>query len=252
MEFNIQELLSPPDYTKFKRILCVQPHPDDNEIGMGGTIAVLANMGCEIHYLNVTNGDMGNKDPDATPAQTATTRRKETELAGKHLGAKHFHYLDHGDGTLSSVHSLSLEIASIIRSVAPNAVFCPDPWLQYETHLDHIVTGKATANAFRMSGAATIGDEAKTPPCLVPAIGYYFTASPNTVVDISTVFDKKFEAIALHDSQMTPETLAMYHVYFTMKAQELAAGKNFALGEGIKLLSPLHSHCFVDADMIGR
>ena len=73
---------------------------------------------------------------------------------------------------------------------------------------------------------------------------------PNTVVDISAVFEKKFEAIALHDSQMDAQTLAMYRVYFGMKGKELAAGKNFALGEGLKVLSPLHAHCFVDAARI--
>ena len=63
-------------------------------------------------------------------------------------------------------------------------------------------------------------------------------------------FEKKFEAIALHDSQMDAQTLAMYRVYFGMKGKELAAGKNFALGEGLKVLSPLHAHCFVDAARI--
>ena len=54
----------------------------------------------------------------------------------------------------------------------------------------------------------------------------------------------------LHDSQMDAQTLAMYRVYFGMKGKELAAGKNFALGEGLKVLSPLHAHCFVDAARI--
>ena len=236
MVFDVKALLAPPNPLSFRKILCVQPHPDDNEIGMGGTIAVLAALGCEIHYLNVTNGDLGNKDKSATKQQTAAQRHMETELAGNHLGARHYHHLDHGDSTLSDVHGLSMEIAQVIREVSPDAVFGPDPHLPYEAHLDHIVTGAALANAFRMSAAQ--------------AIGYYFSANPNTVIDISQVFEKKFEAIALHDSQMTPETLGMFRVYFGMKAQELAAGKGFALGEGLKMLSQLHTHCFVDADKI--
>ena len=236
MDFDVKALLAPPNPFTFKKILCVQPHPDDNEIGMGGTIAVLAAQGCEIHYLNVTNGDLGNKDKSATREQTAAQRRKETQLAGNHLGVAHYHYFDHGDSSLGDVRGLSMEIAEIIREVAPDAVFGPDPHLPYEAHLDHVVTGQALANAFRISQAQ--------------AIGYYFTASPNTVIDVSEVFDKKFEAIALHDSQMTPETLGMFRVYFSMKGQELAAGKGFAMGEGLKMLSQLHVHCFVDADRI--
>ncbi len=132
----------------------------------------------------------------------------------------------------------------------PDAIFAPDPWLAYESHLDHVVTGRAAANAFLMSGRAAIPGGGDTQPHAASAIGYYFTAQPNTVVDISAVFEKKFEAIALHDSQMDAQTLAMYRVYFGMKGKELAAGKNFALGEGLKVLSPLHAHCFVDAARI--
>lgn len=94
-KINVKELLSPPDIMRFKRILCIQPHPDDNEIGMGGIIAVLSKAGCEIHYLTVTNGDQGNKNPLATPEETAAIRHAETIAAGKHLGATQFHFLQH-------------------------------------------------------------------------------------------------------------------------------------------------------------
>lgn len=247
---DVAALLSPPDILQSKRVLCIQPHPDDNEIGMGGIIAVLAQAGCEIHYLTVTNGDQGNIDRAATPQETAKIRREETIAAGRHLGASQFHFLDHGDGTLSDVVGLSVEIASVIRSVKPDAVFGPDPWLPYEGHYDHIVAGRAVSNAFQMSGRNSIPDKDNTPPHLVPAIGYYFTANPNTVIDVTDVFDKKFEAVVLHKSQIDAQTLLMFRTYFEMKGQELAQGRGFALGEGLKVLSPLHTHCFVDAARI--
>ena len=81
MGIDVGALLAPPDILQCRRVLCIQPHPDDNEIGMGGIIAKLADLGCEIHYLTVTNGDMGNLDPAATPEQTAAQRRKETVAA---------------------------------------------------------------------------------------------------------------------------------------------------------------------------
>lgn len=248
MGLDIGTLLAPPDIMQCKRVLCIQPHPDDNEIGMGGIIAKLAQKGCQIHYLTVTNGDMGNKDPNATPEQTAAIRREETIAAGRHLGAEAFHFLDHGDGTLQDITGLSVEIASVIRQVQPQAIFAPDPWLNYECHLDHEITGRAAANAFLMEGRTHFPDE--TAPWTPEAIGFYFTAKPNTVIDISDTFEKKFEAIALHDSQMDPQTLMVYRVWFSMLGQELAAGKDFPLGEGLKVLSPLHAHCFVKAEMI--
>jgi len=231
-------------------VLCIQPHPDDNEIGMGGIIAKLAQTGCEIHYLTVTNGDMGNKDRAATPEQTAAVRRAETIAAGQHLGASEFHFLEHGDGTLNDVHGLSVEIASVIRKVQPQVIFAPDPWLHYECHLDHEVTGRAAANAFLMAGRAHFPDNGATEPCVLDAVGFYFTAKPNTVIDISDTFEQKFEAIALHDSQMDPQTLMVYRTWFGMLGQQLAAGRGFDLGEGLKVLSPLHAHCFVKAEEI--
>lgn len=159
-------MLAPPDILKSKCALCIQPHPDDNEIGMGGTVAVLAQAGCTVHYLTVTNGDQGNKNRTASPQETARVRRAEAIAAGTHLGAKEFHFLDHGDGTLDDVLGLSAQIARVIREVRPDAIFAPDPWLAYESHLDHAVTGRAAANAFLMSGRAAIpggGDTRRTP-----------------------------------------------------------------------------------------
>jgi LmbE family N-acetylglucosaminyl deacetylase len=50
-----------------QRILVVQAHPDDAEHLCGGTMALLAAEGKEIHYLFVTRGDKGSDDPDMTP-----------------------------------------------------------------------------------------------------------------------------------------------------------------------------------------
>lgn len=231
MDFS--ELLSVPDILKYKRALCVQPHPDDNEIGMGGTVAALMSVGCEVHYLTVTNGDKGNRDKTASPEQTARQRRAEAMAAGRHLGVSEFHFLDYGDGTLSDVVGIASDIKRVLQEVQPDVMFCPDPWLPYEGHYDHIITGQAASSAFQ-SG-------------ICQAIGYYFTANPNAVIDISDTFERKFEAIALHDSQMDEASLALFRYYFHMKAQELAHERGFALGEGFKILRPLHTHCFVDA-----
>lgn len=246
--FDMEAMLAPPKVMDAKRALCIQPHPDDCEIGMGGTIAALSEAGCQVHYLTVTTGDLGDRDRRATREETALKRRQEAEAAGRHLGVQSFHFLSHGDSTLNDVVGLSVEIAQVIRKVAPEVIFCPDPYLNYEGHYDHVVTGRAAANAFHLSGIRHFPVEDGQAPWSAPAIGFYFTARPNTVIDISAYFERKFEAIALHASQMDGQTLAMYRVYFQMKGAELAKGRGFTLGEGLKVLSPLHMHCFVDAE----
>ncbi|OKP95461.1 PIG-L deacetylase family protein [Paenibacillus sp. P46E] len=246
----LNSLMAPPDLTDCRRILCIQPHPDDNEVGMGGTIAALADKGCEVHYLTVTNGDLGSSDGLLSNAEIARVRSQELEAAGRSLGATVFHQLAHGDGTLEHIPALAAEIAEIIRTVQPDAVFCPDPWLPYEAHYDHIVTGRAAAQAFLSAGLPLYPRGTHTQPWQPTAIGFYLTAEPNTVIDITRFFNRKFAAMALHCSQFSEETLALYDLYFKKKGLELAEGKDFELGEGLKVLSPLHLHCFVDAGRV--
>ena len=55
-------LCSPPDLSKAKRVLFVQPHPDDNEIGAGGTMAWLVSLGVEVWELTVLDDRYANPD----------------------------------------------------------------------------------------------------------------------------------------------------------------------------------------------
>ncbi|MEK5238314.1 PIG-L deacetylase family protein [Paenibacillus sp. FSL L8-0470] len=246
----LHTLMAPPELTGCRKILCIQPHPDDNEVGMGGIIASFAEKGCEINYLTVTNGDLGAEDEQLSHEEIAKIRRVELEAAGRMLGATEFHQLQHGDGTLDHVPSLAGEIAEIIRTVQPDALFCPDPWLAYEAHHDHIVVGKATAQAFLLAGLARYPKGTSTKPWQPQAIGFYFSSEPNTVIDITGTFEQKFAAMSRHRSQFSDEILALYRLYFAEKGRQLARDKDFEMGEGLKVLSPLHMHCFVDAKRI--
>ena len=247
---DISAFLTPPEIMSARRALCIQPHPDDNEIGMGGIVAALAAKGCEIHYLTVTNGDLGAQGGPIDPAELAVLRRQETVAAGEALGAKVFHFFDEPDGSLSDVPALAGKIAELVRTIQPDVMFCPDPWALYEAHQDHVVTGRAAAQAFISSSLAKYPRDTDTTPWQCPAIGFYFTQAPNPVVDITDTFEAKFAAMALHRTQMSEELLGLYRVYFTMQGQQLAKDKGFALGEGLKVLGPLHMHCFAQAPQI--
>ena len=247
---DISAFLTPPEIMSARRALCIQPHPDDNEIGMGGIVAALAAKGCEIHYLPVTNGDLGAQGGPIDPAELAVLRRQETVAAGEALGVKVFHFFDEPDGSLSDVPALAGKIAELVRTIQPDVMFCPDPWALYEAHQDHVVTGRAAAQAFISSSLAKYPRDTDTTPWQCSAIGFYFTQAPNTVVDITDTFEAKFAAMALHRTQMSEELLGLYRVYFTMQGQQLAKDKEFALGEGLKVLGPLHMHCFAQAPQI--
>ncbi|MBM4387418.1 MAG: PIG-L family deacetylase, partial [Deltaproteobacteria bacterium] len=66
-------------------------------------------------------------------------------------------------------------------------------------------------------------------------------------INVDDTWEMKFEAVAQHKSQFSPDELALMRGYFEMKAAEYAGDKGFRLGEAFKVLHPLQLHCFVDA-----
>ena len=109
----ILSLFAPPKIDGVKKILCVQPHPDDNEIGMGGIISLLTKKGVQVDYLTVTDGSLGDTGIPYGEESLVDVRRRETEMAGKALGVTAFHYFSIPDGTLSDVGELSRRIAEL-------------------------------------------------------------------------------------------------------------------------------------------
>lgn len=244
---QIAALLSPPDIFAGKKALCVQPHPDDNEVGMGGIIARLCQSGCEVHYLTVTNGDLGTIRPELCGEELAVRREQEVRKAGEVLGVSEYFSFALPDGSLNDAPALAGRIAELIRENQYDMLFAPDPWMPYEAHRDHVVTGQACAQAFISCSLPRYPRDTKTPPCAPFAIGFYNTNQVNTVVDITDTFETKFAAMAMHQSQFDERLLEMYRIYFSMRGQKLAAEKDFALGEGLRVMAPLHMHCFPDA-----
>ncbi len=247
---QIQGLFSPPDIMQGKKALCVQPHPDDNEVGMGGIVATLTKAGCQVDYLTITDGALGALSPALVGEALVQVRKLEIEVAGEILGVTAYHNLGLEDGSLNDIPKLAGQIGEIMRQGQYDMVFCPDPWLSYEAHWDHVVTGRAVAQAFISSSLIEYPKGTKTSPCAPFAIGFYFTNKPNTVIDITESFDKKFEAMAAHKSQMPEQLLELYRTYFTMRGTKLAEGKEFLLGEGVRVMSPLHMHCFAEGESI--
>ena len=97
-----------------------------------------------------------------------------------------------------------LDLVRIYRLVKPDIVLSPDPSLPYEAHLDHIIVGKAASSAAIFSGMPLFNkvDQASgLEPHRVKYVGYYYTSKPNYYVDITSVIDRKLEALKKHESQ---------------------------------------------------
>lgn len=243
----LKDILPVPSLGSARRVLCVQPHPDDNELGAGGTIAMLAGRRANVVYLTVTDGCVGTLDPTLTPERLRLIRYEEATRSARHLGASELLWLGYGDGNVPEERDLLQRILGAIRRVRPDAVLVPDPWLPYEAHRDHRAVGLATANAAILSMFPHVRSEPDGPPHAVSMVAFYCTSRPNTWIDVDRTWARKMEAVRMHESQFKTGWGAFF-LYMDMKARELAKGRGFLRAEAFKVLPPVLLHFSVDAE----
>lgn len=237
-------LCAPPDLSKAERVLFVQPHPDDNQIGAGGTIAWLRSLGVEVYELTVT--DDRYADPAYIGKENAvqTLRQKEALASQAMLGMKNAGFLGFADKNDNTEREISLKILEVIRKLKPDYVLTVDPNLATECHSDHIKVGNAVKYAC-MDALCDFYPEFKDgglrdDAWKVKGIGFYYTDKPNTLVDITDFEELKMESIKCHKSQAEPTLLAA----MLLQHQMYAEGTAFKAAEPLRLLTNLQMHCF--------
>jgi LmbE family N-acetylglucosaminyl deacetylase len=109
------------------KLACVLAHPDDETLGMGGTLARCASEGIEVHVITATRGQSGRyRDNSAHPGPEALGRIREAELraAARVLGVHGVHVLDYMDGSLDRVDPAETagRIAGHLRRIRPQVV----------------------------------------------------------------------------------------------------------------------------------
>ena len=249
-QMKVKDLLPIPELMEARRVLCVQAHPDDAEIGAGATVAQMTRAGTGVVYLTVTDGGVGTTDAAITPARLARIRRREGEEAAAVLGVKEMLWADFPDGRGLELFAVREKVIEAVRQVRPDMLMVMDPWLPYEAHSDHRITGLAVAEAAIMSGFPHLHPQQLAggrEPHAPQAVAFYATSRPNTFVDVTGTWPLKMEALAKHESQFTPESLDMIGAYLAAKAREHAAGRGYEMAEAFKVLTPTHLHMFEDA-----
>ncbi len=134
------------------RILCVFAHPDDESFGPGGTIALWAKQGAEIHLLSATRGEAGQ---GPHPRETAQIRSEELKQSAKILGVKTVEFLGFEDGKIGNSDLSKLEkiITEKIKSLQPDIVLTFN-LNGVSGHLDHMAIASATTQSFRKTKIA--------------------------------------------------------------------------------------------------
>lgn len=241
-------ILPIPDIFSAKRILCIQPHYDDNDIGAGATLALLAEKGAELIYLTVTDDLMGVVDTSLSPEAAAAALKRDQEAAAKIVGVKQQRWLGYPDAGAYDYFQVWRDLLKHIRMVKPDFILAPDPWLTYEAHRDHYTTGLAAASAASLFGLTKIPssdpavDAAYTPHDLL-GIAFYFTREPNFFSDVDATWENKVEAVKCYEAQFDPDGMEQLLFALDFKARQMAERHGCDRAEGLKVLNTLSLHC---------
>jgi LmbE family N-acetylglucosaminyl deacetylase len=146
------------------KLMAILAHPDDESLGVGGTLASYAAEGVETYLVTATRGQRGwLGEPNANPGPRALGEIRERELraAAAELGIKHLDILDYLDGELDQAEpaEVTAKLVAILRRARPDVVITFGPDGAYG-HPDHIAISQLTTAALVCAADPGYVDEA--------------------------------------------------------------------------------------------
>lgn len=174
-------------------VLAIGAHPDDVELGCGGTLALLAASGRRIGIVHLTGGEAGTR---GTPEE----RVREAEAAAAALGASSLDFLDCGDGALRRGRAEEDALVAVLRRRRPELVLGPTP---RDRHPDHGRAHRLVADAAFYAGLAgrSAPGEAHRPGAVFSYM-QHDPFDPSFVVDVTAVWSVKLAALAEYRTQL--------------------------------------------------
>ena len=172
-----------------KRVLVLAPHPDDETIGCGGSLALHGKAGDPVKVVILTDGGMGDVSNQMAKDEYVGLRKKEALEACAILGIGDLEFWEYPDRSLSGSRGALRKIMDVLVSFAPDLVYCPSPM---EIHPDHRAVSFLLFDAIRSCD-------------LIFEVAFYEINQPVSVrslVDITSVIDKKKEALNAYGSQL--------------------------------------------------
>jgi LmbE family N-acetylglucosaminyl deacetylase len=170
------------------RLLAVFPHPDDETLGLGGTLAKYAAEGVETSLVCATRGQRGWFDSQGpNPGLEGVGRIREAELrcAAENLGLRDVHILDYIDGEVDQANPEEIVgvLAGHIRRARPQVVVTFSPDGAYG-HPDHIALSQFTGAAIVCAADGAFADPERRPACRVSK--FYYMVDTQPLVDAAT------------------------------------------------------------------
>jgi len=216
-----------------KRILVVAPHPDDEVLGVGGTIAKYSEQGNEVFVLMVSGHLPPLYSRDAYEKTVS-----EAYAAFDILGILKSKFLEIPATMIDDrpLHEVNSKISKIVNDFNPHIVLCPYP----DRHVDHRLVFDSVMVATRPVGIGrnieivaayeTLSETHWNAPHIEPNF------TPNWVVDITEQVDTKLNALRCYKSQISnfPGPRSIEAVEALAKFRGTQAG--FGYGEGFHIV----------------
>lgn len=245
---TIESILPIPNLFDAKRILCIQPHYDDNDIAAAGILTQLAKNGAELFYVTATDDLMGVVNTSLSDEEATSTLKRDQFAAGQIVGVKEQFWCGYPDAGEYNYFDLRRDFLKYIRMLKPDFVFAPDAWLTYEGHRDHYQTGLAAAEAVMFAGLTKIRSsdadvDAAYEPHAIDGIALYYTREPNYIADITSTWEEKLDAVRCYEAQFNPADMEQLVFALDRKSQQVAQGQSFTRGEPLKVLHTSALHC---------
>ncbi|MFC4599044.1 bacillithiol biosynthesis deacetylase BshB1 [Cohnella hongkongensis] len=177
-------------------LLIFAAHPDDAEIGMGGTIVKHARAGLAVGIVDLTYAEMSSNG-------SVETRQREAAKAGEILGLAVRVNLGLPDRGLASLPDQIAAMVGAIRKYRPRVVFAP---YFIDRHPDHIACSRMAEEAVFNAKLRKYAPE--LPAWTVEQLYFYFindAHTPQLLIDIGDVQETKMEALRAYRSQFAPE-----------------------------------------------
>ncbi|HET6446280.1 MAG TPA: bacillithiol biosynthesis deacetylase BshB1 [candidate division Zixibacteria bacterium] len=172
-------------------ILAFGAHPDDIEIGCGGSLILAADQGMKIGVADLTDAEMSTRG-------TVDKRKEETGEASRLIGLSQRWALGLPDTLVGTDADHVLPIIQLIRETRPRIVLAPY-W--EDRHPDHSAVGKLVRKACFLAGVAKVGKGARHRPTSIFHYMISHPFEPSFVVDVSAVWNRKIAAIEAYVSQ---------------------------------------------------
>jgi len=220
-------------------LMAVLAHPDDEALGLGGTLSRYAAEGCDVYVVTATRGEAGQiAEPDlATPITLPQVREQELRCACQTYGVHPPIFLDYPDGLLPIVHQGQAvgKLVRLIRQLRPHVVITFGPDGVYG-HYDHIAVHRWTTVAVDLAAdpdcfpdsadgncrphqvsklyyrvvseeqVATMSQDGRPPAVMKDGIPFYLVGHHRdeitTAIDVSDYAETKLRGIQCHLTQI--------------------------------------------------